>query len=177
MESIMLYQKFISLVEEHSALLTERWVAAVKKNPATEGYCKIPTNDLSIRIFDVYDRLGKWLLDDNPDNSMVAKHFIQIGKERKRESINTSEVIFAIILAKNILWEYVMDQVIISSALDIRNAMEFNQKVNKFFDKAIYFITIGIEDEQDTGDSIKLRESFIQTSVNSITNWIIKEKV
>ena len=170
----MLYEKFIRLVEENADQITGEWLREVKVNPSTTGYREISDNALSYRIHDVYKRLGKWLLDEEPDFHKSAEHFIRLGRERSSEGIKTSEIIYALILSRVVLWRFVQRQGIINNALDLRQAMEFNQKITNFFDKAAYFAAVGVESKDITEDKLFAEDGFIDKAVNSITRWLMK---
>lgn len=171
----MLYEKFIRLVEDHAELLTRIWIKEVRNNPATKSYRKIPLDTLEERICEDYKQLGKWLLEDDPGYTKTAEHYMQIGSERAKEGLKQSEVIYAIILIRVVLWKYVINQGVINSTFDFFQALEFFQKVTAFFDKATYFVAIGFENVTKA-ERDKLRESgMIDKAVSSVTNWFIKD--
>jgi hypothetical protein len=171
----MLYAKFTRLVEEHAEFLTNKWLKEVKSHPATTGYRKIPDKILTNRLFDVYKRLGSWLLDEDPGYQKCAEHYMNLGKERENEGITISEVIYALILSRVVLWNYIVEYGLINSSLDLQHALDFYSKMNNFFDKAMYFATIGFESA--TNKKIKHKEEdFIEKSVNAITKWFINVK-
>lgn len=170
----MLYEKFIRLVEDRADQLTDEWLHEVKVNPSTAGYKDIPDNVLSYRIHDVYKRLGKWLLQETPNYHQSAEHFIRLGRERSAENIKASEIIYALFLARSVLWKFIQRQGIINNALDLQQAMEFNQKITNFFDKAAYFAAVGVESKDLTEEELFRKNGFFDKAVNSITRWLMK---
>ncbi len=170
----MLYEKFIRLVEENADQITGEWLREVKVNPSTTGYRTISDNVLSFRIHDVYKRLGKWLMDETPNYQQSAEHFIRLGRERANEGIKASEVIYALILSRSVLLRFIQRQGIINNALDLQQAMEFNQKITNFFDKATYFVAVGVESKNISEDELFEEDGFIDKAVNSITRWLMK---
>lgn len=169
----MLYQKFITLVEDHAELLTKNWIYEVKNNPSTGGYKNMSDELLGKRVFNVYHRLGNWLLTDEPNVKESANHFIQLGKERASEGLKVSEVIYALILARVELWQFILKEGIINSTFDYQMALDFYQKLNNFFDKAIYFVAVGFESEKEPEKEKITTDDFIEKSVSAITHWII----
>jgi hypothetical protein len=172
----MLYEKFIRLVEDHAEELTKEWIKEIKNNPSTAGYRNIDDAILGVRIFDVYRRLGEWIMNADPNDPITAEHFIKLGRERAGEKIKNSEVIYALILARVVLWRYIIEHQVISTAIELHQLLEFYQKVNNFFDKAAYFVAVGFEsigkDEQK-----KLEENgFVGKAVQGVTGWFIKNK-
>lgn len=81
----MLIDKFIHLVEDHADQLTKLWIEEIRSHPSTKGYREFSDEILRKRIFDVYHRLGNWLLDDDPSDKRTAEHFMDLGRERTEE--------------------------------------------------------------------------------------------
>ena len=173
----MLYQKYIRLVEDHAEQLTNIWISEVKKNPSTQGYRKLSDEELSRRIFDVYNRLGKWVLRNDPLNRESAEHFIKMGKERAAENFQVSEVIYALILSRVVMWQYILDQGVINTSLDFQQALDFYKLVTSFFDKAVYFVALGYETTSHVHVHVEKpkEKDFVEKAVKSITGWLIKE--
>lgn len=168
----MLYAKFIRLAEEHAEQLTKNWITEVKNNPMTTGYKKMPDQLLSKRIYDVYERLGHWLLE--PDNSKIGEHYIRLGRERASEGLKISEVTYALILSRVVLWKYILNQGIIDSFFDLQQAFEFYQMVINFYDRANYLVALGFESHKSLEKEEFEKGEFINEAVDSITRWLIK---
>ena len=141
----MLYEKFIRLVEEHAGQITHEWVEEVKNNPATPSYRGIPDELLSKRIFDVYQRLGMWLLGGEEGQVKISEHYVRLGRERAAEGINVSEVVYALILSRAVLWKYIMNHSLIDDSLTLQQAFEFYQKIINFYGCVAYLVTRGDE--------------------------------
>ena len=171
----MIYEKFIRLVEDHADLLTKNWIKEVKKNPSTEGYRKMTDETLGKRVHDVYKRLGNWILLEEDTLKKTAEHYMRLGRERAAEGLKASEVIYALILSRVVLWRYIVSQGVIGSSLELHQALEFYQKINNFFDKAAYFVLIGFESIKPEEQRKLKEEDFIEKAVNSVTHWFIKD--
>ncbi len=171
----MLYEKFIRLVEDHAEALTKEWIHEIKTNPSTKGYRKIDDAILGVRVFDVYKRLGQWIMNADPSDPKTAEHFIKLGRERAKENLKNSEVIYALILARVVLWRYIVDQGVINSIIDLHQSLEFYQKINNFFDKATYFVAVGFESVSDEEQEKLKQEDFVEKAVKGVTNWFIKK--
>jgi len=171
----MLYQKFINLVEDHAEKLTETWLNEVKENPSTQSYKNLSDEELTRRVYDVYLRFGNWVLQNDPLDKKTAEHFMKLGKERAAEGIQLGEVIYALILSRVVLWKYIDDQGIISSSFDCRQALDFYKIITSFFDKAVYFATLGYETAGHTHTEKPKEKDFVEKAVKSITSWLIKE--
>jgi hypothetical protein len=171
----MLYEKFIRLVEEHAEQLTKSWIKEVKNNPSTIGYKKMSDQLLDTRVYDVYKRLGNWVLQKDPSDKNTAEHFMKLGRERASEGLRASEVIYALILSRVVLWKYIINQGVINSAMDMQQALGFYQKVNNFFDKAAYFVAVGFESIHLEDQEKLKKEDFVEKAVKGVTKWFIKD--
>jgi hypothetical protein len=172
----MLYEKFIRLVEDHAEKLTKEWIKEIKTNPSTVGYRKVDEGILGVRVYDVYRRLGEWIMKAEPNDPKTAEHFIKLGRERASEKLKNSEVIYALILARVVLWRYIVNQGVINSSIDLHQSLQFYQHVNNFFDKATYFVAVGYENvEKDDQEKLE-NDDFVAKAVQGVTSWFIKKK-
>lgn len=170
----MLYAKYIRLVEEHAEKLTSQWISEVKTNSATLQYRQFPDKELHKRVFDVYERLGAWLLGDEKETAKIGEHYIRLGRARAKEGINLSEVTYALILTRVILWKYILSQGMIDTFFDIQQAFEFYQKVVLFFDKAVYLVATGYESSGQLTEEQFKNHKLVNEAVKSVTRWFIK---
>jgi len=172
----MLYEKFIRLVEDHADSITKDWVAEVKSNPSTLGYRKMKDEMLKSRVHNVYRRLGEWIMNADPTDAKTAEFFIDIGRQRAAEDLKSSEVIYALILSRVVLWRYIISHGIIHSSLELHQCLGFYQQLNNFFDKATYYVAVGYESIQLHEQEKMKQEKFVDKTVKGITNWFFKTK-
>ncbi len=170
----MLYSKFIRIVEEHAEKITGEWMKEVKSNPSTTGYRNIPDNILSTRIYDVYKKFGLWILQDEPSDIRTGEHYFMLGRERAAEKIHLSEVVYAMLLSRNVMFKFILNEAIINTPFDTQQAFEFFQKANNFYDKAVYLVCLGYESLAKDDGNEPVKTEFIKKAVDSVTNWLIK---
>ena len=172
----MLYEKFIRLVEDHAEVITKEWIKEVKSNPATLGYKKVDDDTLKTRVHNVYRRLGEWVLNADPTDAYTAEFFIDLGRQRAAENLKNSEVIYALILARVVLWRYIISNGIIHSSLELHQCLGFYQQLNNFFDKSTYYVAVGYERLHSAEQNKMKEEKFVDKTVKGITNWFFKTK-
>jgi len=170
----MLYSRYIRLVEEHAEKLTSQWIAEVKSNSATLQYKQFSDQELHNRIFDVYERLGVWLMGEENETEKIGEHYLRLGRARAEEGIKLSEVTYALILSRVILVKYILSQGMIDTFLDVQLAFEFYQKVVGFFDKALYLVATGYESSGKLSEEEFVNPKVTNEAVNSVTRWFIK---
>jgi len=141
----MLSDKFTTLVEEHADELEKRWARMLKEHAATQSYHRIDDRELEDNIREVYRNLGMYM-DNEHDAETLAHFLMDIGARRKSQGIPLSDLTYAIILARQNLWEYIMERGLFTSALEWHQVSEFWQRVMNFFDKNVYFVVVGYEE-------------------------------
>lgn len=158
----MLYNRFIRLIENHAESLTKSWVQEVKTNEATKSYRNFSDATLHDSVYNIYSRLGYWLKKEESTLEDIAEYFVMLGREREKQGFKLSEVIYSIILARVELWNYVSNQGVIEDGMELQRALEFSQRLNYFFDKAIYFSTVGFETASEDESSMKRKGSLFE---------------
>ena len=137
-------QKLVNLIERNAAELTNSWLADIRKDPNTLTYRQFDRTAVYERAFRVYSQLGKWISHETSKEE-VAKDYRALGEERRREGFALSEVIQALILIRRNLWRKIMEEGLLDSTYDLYQAIELNNRVSLFFDRAIFYTACGYE--------------------------------
>jgi hypothetical protein len=138
----MLTERLVALIEEHADPLTARLVRKVHADPRTTGYRRFDDAELGKRAHDVYAHLGRWL--EQSSDSRVADEYFPLGELRHAEGVPLAEVVMALILTRHNLWQFLESQGGYTS-LELRQQMDVELLVLRFFDRAIYHAVRGYE--------------------------------
>ena len=142
-----MYSKLVELIQDHSEELSQRVLKDMLSRKETNSYNKLHRKEVYRRIYEVYSRLGSWLSKDTPKDDL-EEHYTRLGKRRFNEGIPLEEVIMALLLIKRYLWLYLLETYLFKSTFEIYQSLEMNNRVVLFFDRAIYFSSIGYEKAQ-----------------------------
>ena len=142
----MLYNKLLSLIETNSMKMAENWRDGIKSSEFSKSYQTLNDQELVNRSKDVYDNLGRWL-DRDTTIQQIEKNYLEVGKKRYHEGFPLCEVHFALHHTKNVLWNHIISEGILTNALEIFQAMDLIVRVYKFFDIATIFIIRGYMEE------------------------------
>lgn len=142
----MIYSKLVRLVEENQAELTRRSLKELLERDETKCYRTVQPELLNERVSDVYSKLVAWLNKERSSED-VQKYYTDLGKRRFNEGIPLSEVVLAFMLLKRHLWLFITEKQFFDSTYECYQALELNNKVVLFFDRIIYFATLGYQDE------------------------------
>ncbi len=141
--AVMLSQRFVRLIEDHSDALASGLLHKVERSVRTEAFCKVPPDELKQRVCEIYRHLGEWLLDKS--ESDIEQRYTNIGSRRAKQGVPLSQLIWAIILTKVNLWEFILDESYPDRPVEIFGKQELLQLLDQFFDYAIYSAIVGYE--------------------------------
>ena len=133
----MLHARLIRMVEDHADQITHALLNDLQSNPRTPTYHGLSRDELHRRVFEVYRNLGRWVA--NEADETVESAYSELGKIRFAEDIPLSEVVYALILTKVHLREYINTSALLDSAVELYQEKELQRMIGMFFDKAIYF--------------------------------------
>jgi len=150
----MISAKLIELIEIHANQLTADVTRDLKTNERTKGFRAVPTEDLEQRLFQILHHLGNWI--GEPKAERVRDEFTEWGARRFDQRIPLSEIVYAIVVIKHHLRQYIRDNGLVDAAfplvdreyvlpMHLHSLQELNTTVGQFFDEALYRLTRGYE--------------------------------
>lgn len=139
----MLSVRLVRMIEDHAEELTRGVLDDLQSNPRTPSYHRLDREELHRRVYDVYRNLGRWLGEMSEE--AIGASYGELGRKRHSEGIPLSEVVYALILIKYHLRDYIRTSGLIDSAVDLYQEQELHRLVGRFFDKATYHTVRGHE--------------------------------
>lgn len=141
----MFSYRLVRLIESHADALAAGLEERVIDNPQVNHFRQIPAHELRERVYEIYRHLGEWLLGKNELD--VESRYREIGVRRAQQKVPLSEVLQAIVLTKENLWEFLKSEAVMDRAVEIMGELELLQMLEMFFDRAIYYAAVGYEEE------------------------------
>jgi hypothetical protein len=135
----------VELIEKNAEKLAQQWVKDVRQNVRTPFYHAFNPDDLHERAITMYKGLGHWLSVETPKEE-TARFYKKYGYERFREGFPLPELIYSFILFRRHLWLYILHVGFLDSAYELLRALELNNRVILFFDRALYNMAMGYEE-------------------------------
>lgn len=114
----------------------------MQSSQATPDYQNVPPEELKERVYEIYRHLGDWLM--NRDEFDLEQRYLKIGARRAQQNVPLSQVVCAIILTKDNLWEFLKKESVLEP-VEVFGELEMLQMLNRFFDRAIYHAVIGYD--------------------------------
>jgi len=142
---MMFSYRLVRLIESHADALAAGLEERVRDNPQVSHFRHVPANELRQRVYEIYRHLGEWLLGKNELD--IESRYREIGSRRAQQKVPLSEVLQAIVLTKENLWEFLKSEAVMDRAVEIMGELELLQMLEMFFDRAIYYAAVGYEEE------------------------------
>ncbi len=142
---MILAKNLVNLIERDAESLARRWLEIVRTHPSTPTFHRWDERQLYTRVFKVYSNLGQWI-SQRTTKKDISREYIALGSRRHAEGFALSEVIQALIFSRRVLWQKIQADGFLDTALDMNRALELNNQVLLFFDRATYFTAVGYEE-------------------------------
>ena len=140
----MLAYRLLRLIEAHSDVLAAGLLQKVQRSPQLTGYDKVPPEELKQRVQEIYDHLCEWLLGKHAHD--IKARYIEIGARRAAQHVPLNELIWAIVLTKENLWEFLEQETVLDRPVEIFGELEVLKLMDQFFDRAQYYAAVGYEE-------------------------------
>ncbi|HKT67865.1 MAG TPA: hypothetical protein VJP83_00445 [Terriglobales bacterium] len=141
---MLLAYRLVRLIEAHSDQLARNLLENVKDSDKTSSYIThVPQEELRSRVSEVYKNLGEWLLGKTEAD--VQRRYEEIGARRAAQGVPLTQLISALVLTKDTLWEYLLREAVVERPVEVFGELELLQLLDQFFDRAIYYAAAGYE--------------------------------
>jgi hypothetical protein len=145
---MMLTYKLVRLIETHSDTLAAGLLAKVRNSLRLGEYGSVPPEELQQRVYEIYRHLGEWLLSRREID--LERRYIEIGARRAAQGVPLSQLIWAIILTKENLRDFLKGESAMERPPEVFGRLELLELLEQFFDRAIHYAAIGYEQFQAT---------------------------
>ncbi len=141
----MISQSLVELIEKNAEKLSKEWLRDVRENANTPYYRTFDEDRLYQRAYEMYKNLGQFLSVKTP-KEQSARYYRKYGQDRCREGFPLAQLIYSFILFRRHLWLFVLHVGFFDTAYELLKAMELNNRVILFFDRAVYNMALGYQD-------------------------------
>ena len=152
----MLGARLLLLIQSHAGALTRETLQDLTTNDRTPSFRRLRPAELESRVALLFNNLARWIGD--PSDAAVRNEYEDMGRTRFREGVPVSELVYAIILTKKHLRGYIREHGLVDFAgdrltpdellpVELHSIQELNYQVGEFFDRALYYLARGYEEE------------------------------
>jgi hypothetical protein len=136
--------RLVRLIETHAAGLANGLQNKIDASDRVHDYhSKVPREELTRVVNEIYQNLGQWLLAKT--ESDIESRYIKIGMRRAEQGVPQSQVLWVIALVKENLWEYLKQEHVLEKPVEIFGSLEMLELLEQFFDRAMYYASVGYE--------------------------------
>ncbi len=139
----MLSNRLVRLIETHANALALNLSEKVQASGQLGEYKKVPIYELNARVYEIYHQLGNWLLERKEQD--IEHRYTAIGSRRAAQGVPLSQLIRAIVLTKQNLWEFLKRESVVDNPIELFGEQELLELLDQFFDSAIYYAAQGYE--------------------------------
>jgi hypothetical protein len=142
----MISKKLLELILHKEDTLSKRWVGEVKKTAHMKSYQLHRDDELLKRNKKFFENLAKWI-DADASREEMDSYFETIGRQRYREGFPLPEILYGVLLAKKVFHDAILQEALLSSAVEIYQALELITMIHNYFDQGNFSITRGYLEE------------------------------
>jgi hypothetical protein len=142
---MMFSYRLVRLIESNADALAAGLEKRVEASRQVTHFSDISAQELRERVYEIYRHLGEWLLGKNEVD--IEQRYREIGARRAEQKVPLSEVVQAIVMTKENLWDFLKSEAVMDRAIEIMGELELLQMLEMFFDRAIYYAAVGYEEE------------------------------
>ena len=140
----ILFNKFVQLIEENHEQLTEIFMNDLLKHPETTAYRGADRDTIYQSSVIMYKDLSMWISREF-SKQKIEERYVKLGRERFDMGIPIQQVLKGLILQRRHIWLFVMNRMY-DDKTDYMEALELNNRVTLYFDRAILAVLKGYMD-------------------------------
>jgi len=144
---MLLAYRLVKLIETHSDGLARSLHNRYRSDKKCSAYANVPEAELTAKVYEVYRHLGEWLLGKTETD--VERRYLEIGAQRFEQGVPASQVVWMICLVRENLWDYLQKYAELEKPAEIFGEVELLEMLDQFFNRAIYYATLGHERAQN----------------------------
>ncbi len=138
----MLSSRLLRMVSEHWEEITARVLVRIRRDSKLLEFGKLPETSVRERAREILQNLGQWLISKEED---LAGRYERVGRERFEEGIPLHEVVYSLQLLRESMIQYVQDQGLGQTPLELYAEEELEHGSDRIFDTIIYYFVRGYE--------------------------------
>ena len=141
---MVLAYRIVRLIETHSEELAASELEAVRVCERTPVFRDtVPAEEFQATVVETYRQLGKWLLGQSECD--IQRRYVEIGRRRHSQSVPLPHLIWAIVMIKDHLWDFLKKNAKSIDPLEPFPEQQVHQQLGQFFDRVIYSLAVGYE--------------------------------
>lgn len=138
----LLSDRLVDMIQENAETIAYNWLEDVTKNRSTYSYHFFDQAKLFKRAHYALSHFNDWLGGTYTQRTM-KDHYTGLGRQRKKQGVRLYEVLSSLSLIKKHIWKFALSRGIWTKQIDIYMVLELERRIVIYFDKIIYYTTLG----------------------------------
>ncbi len=143
-KSNILSNKFVALIEDNIQEIADMFMNDLLKSPETVAYRQLDRQEVYEAAYKRLHEISKWIMKDYPKQE-IERYYRQIGRERFEQGIPFTAAFRFLVLLKRHTWIFVLKKLYYDATV-YEQALELNNRVVLYFDRAAYYLLCGYDD-------------------------------
>jgi hypothetical protein len=139
----VLEEKLVEIIEQNSDAIALTWYRESKASPYLPNMKHLSQEEALSIAQNVYSRLSHWLRPGQQEE--IESTYDRFGEQCYAKGFRMEEVIQILVLIKRYLWLHLLERGIMTTNIEVYQALDINNKVVLYFDRAIYFALLGFK--------------------------------
>lgn len=140
----MFAPRFVEEVDAHADQLCELFMQKITgSNRCRELLHKVPAGELRQSVRAIYHDLMNCLLHQAASAS--EEPYLRLGMRRAQQGVPLCDSFWAVCASRQYFWEYMESETLLEVPGDFWGGMEMLHSLDRFFDRALYFIITGYQ--------------------------------
>jgi len=138
----MIALKLVRLIENHHEQLAHSLMRKLEESSKCRDLIRlVPRQEIELRVEEVYRHLSDWLVTRTEHDVFVS--YTALGEHRFQQEVPFQQLMWAIMLVKENLWDFLERESVEVSAMNLHGEFELLRMLDHFFDKALYYASLG----------------------------------
>jgi hypothetical protein len=139
----MIPSQLVQRIEQHWQAIATAAVEQAGVDPEIPHHRSLDADELQARVHDLVQNLVFWITAR--DETQIGHRYELLGKSRFAEGTPLAEVVYKLQLIERKVLEYVQDQNLALSAVEIYGELEMLRSLHRFFALITYHLVKGYE--------------------------------
>jgi len=139
----MLSGKLIHLIEVHQEQIAANVLEEIRRHPGLTDLRMLSEVELRQRGQQILEHLGHWLTAEH--EAEIEQRYELLGRARFEEGIPLYQSVRALAIIKNKMIDFVHDQGLARTSVDLYAEEELERRVGRFFDELTIHMVRGYE--------------------------------
>ena len=139
----MLATKLVHQIETHWEGICARFLRLLRQNHGLTHVSQIPESEITETCRRLLHNLGHWLTSGSEEE--LERLYERVGRERYSIGMPLSEAIRTVQLMKDATLDYVREETVVQTTIDLYGEEELEHELGRFFDLSVYHLARGYE--------------------------------